>query len=124
MVKSVAEVQREFVSSHVDQTMFVNELLRDGYLDYSEIEGVEPNEEGEYPKIFQWKLFVNFNESEINRLIEAQIPVLKNCFSSWVGITSFGSPYDLYVYPELINILFGEHADEKYKKTACLEAAV
>jgi len=24
-----------------------------------------------------------------------------------VGITSFGSHYDLYVYPELINALFG-----------------
>ena len=86
MVKSVAESQREFVSAHVDQTLFVNELLSIGYLDYSEIEGFERDE---YPEIFQWKLFVNFEESEINRLTEANIPVLRNHFGSWVGITSY-----------------------------------
>ena len=32
---------------------------------------------------------------------------------AWVGITSYGSPYDLYVYPELINAIF--ELDISYK---------
>ncbi|HMU87068.1 MAG TPA: hypothetical protein PKC11_05500 [Agitococcus sp.] len=39
-------------------------------------------------------------------MITAGIPVLTTDYGSWVGITSYGSPYILYVYPELINALF------------------
>jgi len=63
-------------------------------------------------------MFPRFTSCDYEKLIEAEIPVLSTEFETWVGLKLFGSPSDLYVYPELINILFGEHADEKYKKTA------
>jgi hypothetical protein len=43
---------------------------------------------------------------DYDRLKVEKIPVLNTEYGVWVGITSFGSHYDLYVYPELINALF------------------
>ena len=44
---------------------------------------------------------------DYERLSSAHIPLIDSEYETWVGITSFGSHYDLYVYPELINALFG-----------------
>jgi hypothetical protein len=46
-------------------------------------------------------------------LSSAHIPVIDSEYGTWVGITSYGSPYDLYVYPELINAIF--ELDISYK---------
>jgi hypothetical protein len=45
--------------------------------------------------------------------VEANNPILDDENETWVGITSFGSHYDLYVYPDLINILFGTNISYK-----------
>lgn len=61
----------------------------------------------EYREVFQWLAFSNFWQADYDRLKAANIPVLDTDeYGVWVGITSFGSHYDLYVYSELINALF------------------
>lgn len=96
----------DYVSHHVNQTHLVNDLLGKGILLYEDVEGLHPNEYGEYPEIFQWLVFPHFYETDYERLSKAGIPVLDSDYGSWVGLTSCGSPYDLYVYPELIGALF------------------
>ena len=118
MVKSKAEVQRSYVHVHIDQTHLVCELLQKGFLNFGEIEWWHEGEEGEYPEIYQWKMFPRFTSDDYEKLVEAEIPVLSNESETWVGLTDCGSPYDLYVYPRLIRAIFGERADDLYKKTA------
>jgi len=116
MVKTIYEQRLDYVSSHVDQTFLVEDLLRKELVHYEDIYGWVDNEAGERPQIFQWKVFTNFWACDFERLIRANIPVLETRFGTWVGITSYGSPYNLYVYPELIRALFGDVLE--HKKTA------
>ena len=95
-----------YVSSHVNQTYLVEAMFQLGLLDPSEIEGNYDPEADEYTDIYQWLAFPNFWGADYDCLVEAGIPVLDTDYGTWVGITSFGSPYDLYVYPSLINALF------------------
>lgn len=60
----------------------------------------------EYTEVFQWLVFNNFSELDYAKLVENNIPVIQSEYGVWVGITSFGSHYDLYVYPELIQAIF------------------
>jgi len=86
--------------------MLVDALLTTGLLDYSEISNAFDPETEEYREIYQWLVFPNFGYGDFEKLSTAGIPVLTSEYGTWVGITSFGSHYDLYVYPELINALF------------------
>lgn len=94
------------VSDHVNQTMLVEDLLKKWALFYDDIQWSYNSETDEYIDIYQWLIFPRFCESDYNKLVEAHNPILDSENETWVGITSFGSHYDLYVYPELINILF------------------
>lgn len=86
--------------------MLVYELLKSGFLSYDDIRGDADPETGERFEIFQWLAFPRFYGDDLNRLVKAGIPVLESEYGDWVGITSFGSHYDLYVYPSLINAIF------------------
>ena len=107
MVNTIHEQRLDYVSSHVDQTHLVESLFQKQLIDFEDIHGWETWENETRPDIFQWKLFTNFWTCDYERLIKAKIPVLETTFGTWVGITSFGTPYSEYVYPELINALFG-----------------
>ena len=119
MVYSPAQFQLELVSQHIDQTRLVNELLHDGFLDYSEIQWWQEDEDENRPEIYQWKAFNRFESRDYDRLIASEIPVLDSNFGTWVGITSWWTPYEHYVYPELIRAIFGEVlSDNGHQKTA------
>ena len=96
----------DYVTSHINQTMLVYKLLETGFLDYSDIESAYDPETDEYREIYQWVAFPNFSDYDLEKLADAKMPVLSTEYGAWVGITAFGSHYDLYVYPELINALF------------------
>ena len=86
--------------------MLVDCLLAQGIVSYDDIANLYDSTTDECHEIFQWLAFSNFWQADYDRLKAAKIPVLDTEYGVWVGITSFGSHYDLYVYPELINALF------------------
>lgn len=45
------------ITTHVNQTYLVDNLLRKGVLEYEEILNYQENEHGDYPDIYQWLLF-------------------------------------------------------------------
>lgn len=106
MTRWFAPFHLNYVRSHINQTSLVDDLLKRAIFSYDDIENCFDPETEESTEIFQWLTFQNFWESDYERLITAGIPVLTTDYGSWVGITSYGSPYILYVYPELINALF------------------
>ncbi len=97
----------DYVSSHINQTILVEHLIKQGIISYDDITDLYDSDTDEYREVFQWLAFPNFWWMDYERLSSAHIPVIDTEYETWVGITSFGSHYDLYVYPELINALFG-----------------
>lgn len=95
--------QRRHVSSWINQTYLVEQLLRNQSIPWDDLRWENPDESAH---IYQWLAFNHFSICDYDRLVEAGIPVLQTELGEWVGITSFGSPYELYVYPELIEALF------------------
>ena len=96
----------KYVSSHINQTMLVDELLKKSIISYDEIQWIYNEETDEYREVYQWLIFNNFYGSDYEKLIAHNIPVIESDYETWVGITSFWSHYDLYVYPQIINALF------------------
>ncbi len=109
-MKTLSNIQLQhyykYVSYHINQTMLVEDLLKKWALSYDDIQWDYNSETDEYVDIYQWLVFPRFCESDYNKLVEAHNPILDTENETWVGITSFWSHYNLYVYPELINILF------------------
>jgi hypothetical protein len=96
----------KYVSVHINQTMLVDSLLKNEIISYADIQGMYNEETEEYTEIFQWLIFNNFYWDDYEKLIKVGIPIIQSDYETWVGITSFWSHYDLYVYPQLINTLF------------------
>jgi hypothetical protein len=105
-METLTQHHYKYVSENINQTILVHYLLQKWILDYSDLEWAYNAETDEYIDIYQWVIFPHFYGSDFEKLIEANIPVLDTEYGTWVGITSYGSHYDLYVYPELINTLF------------------
>ena len=80
--------------------------MKQGIISYDDITDLYNSETDEYREVFQWLAFPIFWQLDYKRLIAAHIPVIDGQYGVWVGVTSFGSHYDLYVYSELINALF------------------
>ncbi len=116
MVYSFSGAMQNLISGHINQTMLVNELFDKQVIDMSDIEGREEDPDGDPVDIYQWLVFPSFCYLDYEKLISANIPVLDTELETWVGITSFGSPYELYVYPSLLQALFGEDAYKRYKQ--------
>ncbi|OAN60869.1 hypothetical protein A6A05_19355 [Magnetospirillum moscoviense] len=106
MTNALTTAHYNYVAQHLNQTMLVYELLKSGFLSYDDIRGAYDPETEEFVEIFQWLAFPRFYGCDLDKLAEAGIPVLESEYGDWVGITSFGSHYDLYVYPALINAIF------------------
>lgn len=96
----------KFVSSHINQTILVEKLLETEIISYDDMLWIYSEITDEYTEVFQWLVFNNFSELDYAKLVENNIPVIQSEYGVWVGITSFGSHYDLYVYPELIQAIF------------------
>lgn len=96
----------KYVSSHINQTMLVDELLKKYIIPYDDIQWIYNEETEEYTEVYQWLIFNNFDSQDYSKLIANNIPVIQSEYETWVGITSFWSHYDLYVYPQIINVLF------------------
>lgn len=97
----------KYVSDHINQTMLVEDLLKNWALSYDDIQWSYDSETDEYVDIYQWLIFPRFCRADYDKLVEAHNPILDSENETWVWITSFWSHYNLYVYPQLINILFG-----------------
>lgn len=106
MASQITTFHLNYVSSHINQTSLVYDLLERAIFSYDDIENFFDPETDATQEVFQWLTFPNFWEIDYERLVSAKIPVLDTEYGIWVGITSYGSPYSLYVYPELINALF------------------
>lgn len=87
--------------------MLVNHLLSSNPDLWDDVLGLDENADGYRPEIFQWLAFAGLAWMDYEDLIAAEIPVLDTEYGTWVGITSWGSPYEVYVYPQLIEALFG-----------------
>lgn len=101
------------VNSHVNQTMLVEKLLKSEIISYDDISWIYNEITDEYTEVFQWLVFNNFTEGDYVKLAKHNIPIIQSDYEWWVGITSFWSHYDLYVYPEIINALFGTNITYK-----------
>lgn len=125
MTKRTLSDAYNIVSNHLGQTSLVNKLLENWTIDksliqYKKIDN-ESWEEGDWyfkedsdaelPDIYEWLIFPTFWDSEYEKLVNAWIPILRIDEEDWVGITSYGSHYDLQIYPELIRALFDIETD-------------
>lgn len=99
------------VSIHRAQTLLVNELLRTGFLDWDDVRNSTDPETGDPASIFEWHLFPELFGSDYDSMEKSGIPLLRSEYGTWVGFDSFGSPYDMYVRPQLIKAIFGIDAD-------------
>lgn len=99
------------VSIHRAQTLLVNELLRTGFLDWDDVRNSTDPETGDLASIYEWHLFPELSGSDYDSMEKAGIPLLRSEYGTWVGFDSFGSPYDMYVRPQLIKAAFGIDAD-------------
>ncbi len=106
MASQITSFHLDHVSTHLNQTYLVCELLERSIISYDDIYNISDPETDESQEVYQWLVFPKFMQSDYERLIDAKIPVIDSELGAWVGITSYGSPYALYVYPELINVLF------------------
>lgn len=96
----------KYVSDHINQTMLVEDFLKKWALSYGDIQWSYNSETDEFVDVYQWLVFPRFCRCDYAKLVEARNPILDSENETWVGITSYGSHYDLYVYPQLINIIF------------------
>ncbi len=110
----------KYISVHINQTMLVDSLLKNNIISYDEIYGIYNEETEEYTEVFQWLVFNNFSNTDYEKLIQSGIPVIQSEYETWVGITSFWSHYDLYVYPELINVLFDTNISYEDIQSLCI----
>lgn len=108
MASQITAFHLDHVSSHLNQTHLVCELLERSIISYDDVYNMYDPETDQSQEVFQWLAFPEFTQCDYARLIDAKIPVIDSDFGAWIGITSYGSPYTLYVYPELINALFGK----------------
>lgn len=99
------------VSTHRNQTLLVEELLRTGFLERSEIRNLADPETGGDRTVYEWHFFTELDGHDHLAPQRAGVAVLRSDYGDWVGFDSFGSPYDLYVRPSLIKALFGIETD-------------
>ena len=99
------------VSTHRPQTLLVEELFRTGFLDRDDVRNSDDPETGDPVAIYEWHVFPELVGSDYDSLEKAGIPLLRSEYGTWVGFDSFGSPYDMYVRPQLIKAAFGIDAD-------------
>ena len=99
------------VSTHRPQTLPVEELFRTGFLDRDDVRNSDDPETGDPMPIFEWHVFPELVGSDFDSMEKAGIPLLRSEYGTWVGFDSFGSPYDMYVRPQLIKAISGIDAD-------------
>lgn len=108
------------VDDNFSQTKLVNKLIEDWIFSSSLIEywitdlDEEEEESGKWENsfdIYEWLVFPKLWDSDYEKLIQAWIPVLKTDYGNWVGTTSYGSHYDIQIYPKLIKALFNIDTD-------------
>lgn len=120
MTKRTLSDAYSIVEDNFSQTILVNKLLDEWLINHSLIEyhitdlTEEEEESGEWENsvdIYEWLVFPRLWDSDYEKLIQAWIPVLKTDYGNWVATTSYGSHYDLQIYPELIRALFDIKTD-------------
>ncbi len=108
------------VDDNFSQTKLVNNLIDDWLISPSLIEYYiadlddEEEESGEWENsvdIYEWLVFPRLWDSDYEKLIQAWIPVLRTDYGNWVGTNSYGSHYDIQIYPKLIKALFNIDTD-------------
>ncbi len=63
------------------------------------------------PDIYQWVVMPKLWECDFIKLLRGWIPVLRTDCGDWIGITSYGSHYDIQIYLKLIKALFNIDTD-------------
>lgn len=108
------------VDDNFSQTKLVNKLIEDWLFSPSLIEywitdlDEEEEESGKWESsfdIYEWLVLPKLWDTDYEKLIQAWIPVLRTDYGNWVGTTSYGSHYDIQIYPKLIKALFNIDTD-------------
>lgn len=72
------------VSTHRPQTLLVNELLKTGFLDWSDVRNADDPETGDPREIYEWHLFAELVGSDYDSMEKAGIPLLRSEYGTWV----------------------------------------
>jgi len=87
------------------QTALVDEALRKEFFSYDDIanlyDGDDAREILPVGRLQRQRL-------DRQRLDKADIPYLHNDYGTWIGITSFGTSWEVYVIAELASALYNE----------------
>ncbi len=106
-----ARICRNLQDNLTSQTHLVEDALKSGLFNHSDITIVTEKsvvgEDQAFPEIFEWAHFRGASDEDRRRLEDANIPYLANEYGTWIGLTSFGSAWDLYIIPELAEALYG-----------------
>ena len=89
-------------TSMTRQTSLVEDCLKNEMFQYDDIFNLEEGTE-----VFQWAWSEYFQcEWARDKFDAAGIPYLFNGYGTWVGLTSFGTAWDVYVVTELCEALY------------------
>lgn len=69
-------------------------------------DGYENCDNEQSQEIFQWVLYTNFFSSDAKKLDAAGIPYIDNEYGTWIGLTSYGTAWTVYVATSLCNALY------------------
>lgn len=126
-----ATLSRRLLDSLVCQTTLVEDALKADFFSYDDIQNNytpcgecsdctkvihKDDEDGEpedcqepiTPEIFQWALYPDASEFDAKKLDKAHIPYLWNDYGLWIGLTSFGTSWEVYIIPELCDALYND----------------
>ena len=87
------------------QTALVDEALRNGFFSYDDIANLYDGDDAK--EIFQWAAY-DANDWDRQRFDKAGIPYLHNDYGTWIGLTSFGTSWEVYVVAELAGALYSD----------------
>ena len=101
----------EAVSTHVNQTGLAEALLASSFFREEAFSSWADPETGEPYEVFEWHSFPYLHRRDYDALeASGKFPMIRSQFSTWVGFTSTGSSYDLYVHPDLLLAIYGVKA--------------
>lgn len=115
-----AQIANRLIGNMFEQTYLVEELFRKEifqwgdvqnlYADCGDCEGCTSGsgcDEQPSTEIFQWAAYPAM-DIDRERLDKAGIPYIYNDYGTWIGITSFGTAWDVYVAASLCDALYND----------------
>lgn len=96
------DVQIEFVKRGVDQGDLVSGALEYWFFNWENIQGLSDGYD-----VSSWYFYPNLSSKDIEKLVDADIPVLSNEYGDWVWRFDYGCSIYQCFYPSMLEALFG-----------------